>query len=82
MTGAKFRLNYKGVGKVLKSPEMAAHVNGVAEDLRAKIGDDAEMTAYTSDRQAASVRVPAHLQARNGSLTRAAAQLGLEVRSR
>lgn len=43
--------------------------------------EDVEVGEYTTDRNAASVSVPAEAQARDGALTRAAARVGLEVRS-
>ncbi|MFD7046329.1 hypothetical protein [Rhodococcus jostii] len=78
----KFRLDRTGVAEVLKSAEFAAHINTVARDVASKAGDNAEVQAYTTDRRAAAVSVPAEDQARGGALTRAAAAAGLEVRIR
>lgn len=75
-----FRLNRGGVREILRSPEMAAVMNDAARQVADKIGDEAEISEYTTDRQAASVSVPAHLQATDGALTRAAASVGLEVK--
>ncbi|WP_292980965.1 hypothetical protein [Mycobacterium sp.] len=76
-----FELNQRGVEHVLK--EMAAnHVRAVADKVAAAAGEDAEVAEYTTDRAVASVRVPAHQQAKDGVLTRAAAAAGLEVRSK
>lgn len=75
-----FKLNYKGVGEILKSPQVAMVMNEVAARVAAQSGDDAEVKSYTTDRQAASVSVPADQQARDGLLTRAAAACGLQVR--
>lgn len=80
MADPKFKLDYKGVGEVLKSPDTAAAINALAAQIAARAGGDAEMDDYTTDRRAASVRVPADQQARDGLLTRAAAEVGLEVR--
>lgn len=82
MSKSTFRLNRKGVSELLKSPEYAAAINSVARDVAAEIGDDAEISEYTTDRKAASVSVPAHLQASDGALTRAAAKHGLEVKAK
>ena len=80
MTDPKFTLNRKGVAEILKGGEIAAGVNAVAGQVKARAGDDAEVDTYTTDRKAAAVRVPADQQARDGLLTRAAAEVGLEVR--
>lgn len=80
--GPNFRLNYKGLGEVLRSPRAAALVNDAAAQLRDQAGEDAEMSEYTTDRRAASVSVPANLQASDGLLTKAAAAVGLTVRNR
>lgn len=76
-----FELDHKGGAEVLK--EMAAqHVNAIARRVASAAGDDAEIHEYTTDRAAAAVRVPAEQQAKDGVLTRAAAAVGLEVRSK
>ena len=78
---ASFRLNYKGGREVLN--EVAAPlINAVAHQVAGRIGEDAEVDEYTTDRAAAAVRVPAERQAKDGALTRAAAAAGLEVRSK
>ncbi|MCQ4119883.1 hypothetical protein [Rhodococcus tibetensis] len=77
-----FRLNYAGVAKILKSDEYAARINALAREIAREVGDDAEVEEYTTDRRAAKVSVPAARQARDGALTRAAAAVGLEVRTR
>jgi hypothetical protein len=74
-----FRLNRKGGAEVLK--ELSAPlVNDFARRVATAAGEDAQFDEYTTDRAAASVSVPAHLQAKDGVLTRAAAAAGLEVR--
>jgi hypothetical protein len=81
VTFSKFRLNRAGGAEILK--ELAApHINAIAQDVAAKAGDDAEVQPYTTDRAAAAVRVPAEQQAKDGSLTRAAAAAGLEVNAK
>ena len=73
-----FKLNTKGGAEVLKT--LAADlVNETAQKLAAAIGSEASVEPYTTDRAAASVGVPAHMQAKDGALTKAAASLGLEV---
>lgn len=91
----EFKLDRAGVGEILRSAEMAAVVDDLAEQLaaqvRAGISDPdvaaaVDVDSYVTDRAAAAVTIvhPAGmaLQARNGVLTRAAAAAGLDVRSR
>jgi hypothetical protein len=76
-----FKLNRKGGAEILK--ELAAqHVNALARQIADHAGQAAEVDEYTTDRAAASVGVPAYQQAKDGVLTRAAASVGLEVRSK
>lgn len=76
-----FKLNRAGGAEVLK--ELAADaIHALAQQVAAQAGDAAQVDEYTTDRAAASVSVPAHLQAKDGVLTRAAAAAGLEVRSK
>lgn len=76
-----FKMNYKGGSRVLK--ELAAeHIHALAQQVADRAGPDAEVETYTTDRAAASVRVPAEQQAKDGVLTRAVAAVGLEVRSK
>ncbi|QMU22505.1 hypothetical protein [Gordonia rubripertincta] len=87
-----FRLNRPGVGEVLTRRETAGPVNALTAQIQAEVqaavGSDVvvEMTPYRTDRAAASVTIldpmGLHLQATQGVLTRAAARLGLEIRSR
>lgn len=74
------RLNRKGVSKTLKSPEFKAKMDALANRIAQEIGEEAKVDSYTTDRGAASVSVPADMQARDGALTRGAAAAGLEVR--
>lgn len=79
---------------VLKSADVAALVNPVVHEIAAKAqhtttsGVDLPIVVdeYTTDRRAASVTIahPAGLatEAKHGTLTKAAAAAGLEVRSR
>ena len=78
MPDGGFKLNTKGGAEVLNT--LAAElVNETAQKLAAAIGPEANVEAYTTDRAAASVAVPAHMQAKDGALTKVAASLGLEV---
>jgi len=88
------RLDTRGVREVLGSQEMHAMVNAFAGQLslrvRAHLPEDAQNTPvtvrpYTTDRGAASVTVQdvraMAWQARDGILTRAAGEIGAEVRA-
>jgi len=81
-----FRLDRKGVGQVLTSPEVSAWVTSAARQLAAHVRANHDVRPvvlnYRTDRAAASVSVPARLQASKGALTRAAAAAGLPVRPR
>lgn len=90
--GVQFQLDRAGVAEILKSEPVRAMCMGVAEQVAGNVrssvkpGVEVLVTAYTSDRAGASV-VIAHpgglgMQAKHGTLTRAAAQVGLDVRSR
>ena len=74
-----FELDHDGAAEVLK--EIAKnHVHHVARQVGEAAGDDAIVDFYTTDRAAAAISVPAEQQAKDGVLTRAAAEAGLEVR--
>lgn len=74
-----FVLDQEGGAEVLK--ELAASaINGLAQQVADDIGEGAKVKTYTTDRAAATVSVPAEMQAKDGALTRAAAAAGLEVR--
>lgn len=74
-----FRLDRKGGAEVLKTLAAPA-INDLAKQVGDQAGEDAEVDEYTTDRAAAAVSVPAEQQAKHGTLTRAAAAAGLEVR--
>jgi hypothetical protein len=75
-----FTLNRKGGAEVLNALA-AEYVNDLAKQIAAQTGvPDVEVEQYTTDRAAASVSVPAHLQAKDGALTKAAAAIGVEVK--
>lgn len=83
-----FRLDKKGVGEFLKSDEVRKLVNDKAQEVAANVrgsvpaGTAVEVEEYTTDREAASVTIAhAHgmgLQAKDGVLTKAAGEAGLE----
>lgn len=87
-----FRLDRRGVSQLLKgdlgrAATDAAHK--VADQIRADYPDlaaDVDVEAYTTDRGAASVMVrdsrARELQVRDGLITKAAAKIGLEVKSK
>ncbi len=87
-----FRIDRKGVREILNRAETAAVVREMAEEIadnvRQIVGDDVEVVveSYQTDRSAAAVTIAdargMEYQATNGALTRAAAAVGLEVRSR
>lgn len=87
-----FRLNRPGVGELLKRGQTASAMNALTAQIQAEVqagvGPNVAvtMTPYRTDRAAASVTIEdpmgLHLQATQGALTRAAARLGLDVRSR
>ncbi|QXO13107.1 hypothetical protein SEA_HIBISCUS_10 [Gordonia phage Hibiscus] len=89
-----FRLNRRGGAQVLKSADVAAAVNAaaraVADKVRTNLADegDVEVTVdeYTTDRRAAGVTIRSsrglEFQATRGAITRAAAAVGLEVKTR
>lgn len=81
----RVRLNHAGIAKLLKSAEVREMTNREARAVGAAAGGSSKgvkVDEYTTDRSAASVRVPAARQAKSGALTRAASQRGLEVRQR
>ncbi|MFI5685903.1 hypothetical protein [Streptomyces sp. NPDC051636] len=86
-----FRLDTRGVREVLNSAELRSAVDGLAGAIAAHVrpnvptGTVVSVRAYTTDRGAASVTVEdvraMAWQARDGILTRAAGEVGLEVRA-
>jgi hypothetical protein len=73
-----FELNLEGGAEVLK--EMCApHIKALAEGIAATAGEDAKVYHRVTDRAAASVVVPAEQQARDGVLTRALSEAGIEI---
>ena len=77
----KITLDRSGVAKILRGEAVADLVYAVGHAVQAEIGEDGELAEYTTDRRGVSVSVPAELQARDGLLSRAAASVGLTVKS-
>lgn len=68
----RLKLNYREVGRFLKSAESAAAVKAKADEIAARTGDDETIVEeYTTDRAVAGVVVPADKQAKYGLATRA-----------
>ncbi|MFC8520811.1 hypothetical protein [Streptomyces sp. NPDC057257] len=86
-----FRLDTAGVREVLKGPEVRSAIDGLAGAIAAHVrpqvpaGTVVSVRGYTTDRGAASVTIEdvrgMAWQARDGVLTRAAGEVGLEVRA-
>jgi len=88
----EFKLDRAGARALLNSQEVAALVDGiagqVADNVRSSVPADVtvEVDTFTSDRHIASVAIKhpsgKSRQLKRGALTRAAGQVGLEVRPR
>ena len=86
----KFRLNRKGVREILRNqcgPAVDEAANAIAAQVLSRYPDlPVEANPYTTDRRAAGVTIAdakgLNLQASDGALTRAAAAVGLEVKSK
>lgn len=74
-----FTLDVAGGAEVLKEL-VADEIAQLAQQLAAAAGAGAEVKLSTTDRARASVQVPADAQAKDGVLSRAAAEIGLEIR--
>lgn len=74
-----FELDHDGGAEVLKELSATA-IKDLADQIADQIGQGAKVKIYTTDRAAATVSVPAEMQAKDGVLTRAAAAAGLQVR--
>lgn len=84
---ATYKRDSAGIAEVLKSPEVAAAVRELAEtiagEVRAQVDAEVVVDAYETDRAAASVTIRDSRgrlwEVRDGVLTRAAKNAGLEV---
>lgn len=89
---SNIKLDHAGMKEMLQSAEVATAVHDLAEEVATELigrsHPDAEIVVddYTTDRAASSVTVkhPSALgyQAKFGMVTRAAAEVGLEVKER
>ena len=88
-----FRRDHKGIGQILKSKAVADAINDLAEAAaaaaRTEIDDptvEVLVDRYETDRGAAAVVIAdargQELQMTRGTLTRAAARVGLEVKAK
>lgn len=77
---SKIKLDSKGMRAILKSREVAAAVRPYADRVATEV--DSDVQRYTTDRAHFVVGAPAHEQARDGVLTRAASRAGLEIGKR
>lgn len=81
----RVRLDHAGIAKLLKSQPVRDMTNRAAREIGQAAGGSAKgvkVDEYTTDRGAASVKVPKPRQVKSGALTRAAASRGLEVRQK
>lgn len=86
----RLELDRQGIREFLGGAEVRTMVDGVAEDIRARVraklppGTRVEIKKYNTDRGAASVTVAdvrgMAWQARDGVLTRSAGEAGVEVK--
>lgn len=77
----KVTVHSPGIQAILKDALMRSVVNAAAYRVADAAGTSIPVAEYTTDREAASVAVAADQQAKYGTLTRAAASVGLEVRT-
>jgi len=75
-----FVLDVAGGAEVLKI-NAAQAITELAQLVFSKAGEGAVIELETTDRAKAFVRVPAAAQAKDGVLSRAASEVGLEVRA-
>lgn len=86
----RLELDRAGIRQVLQSPEVRAMVNGAVTDIKSRVrahlppGTTVTVKEYTTDRDAASITIAdvrgMAWQARDGVLTRAAGEAGIEVK--
>lgn len=84
------KLDHRGIGETMKSAEMHGVIRTVTNGLAARVrssepGYPVESAVVTTDRAHGLVTIAhpagAAVQAKRGSLTKAAAQAGLDVKS-
>lgn len=83
--------DHAAIGQILKSADMADRMHKLAQQVadHVDVGDDetpVSVADYTTDRAISVIALAgpagAAIQAKDGALTKAAAAVGLEVRSR
>ena len=89
MAAPTLKINNAAIGAIAKGAAAQQVVTAAAQKIAAEAdsimaadgnGDvEANVTEYRTDRAVASVGVPGHLQARDGVLSRAAAQAGIPI---
>lgn len=90
MAQVKYHRDSKGLAEILKSAEVAKEIGELSEivagQIEASTGSEVVIDEYVTDRAAASLllldRNAMALQAKFGVMTRAAAAVGLEVKSK
>lgn len=72
MSNVRIELNSEGVREILRSPEMLAICEELAEGIKDRYGDNAEVTSYTGiNRVNASIVAPKDSALENNSLLKA-----------
>lgn len=77
--GFTLRIDRRAIAKIAKSAEAQQVVAAAARKIADAAGDDAEVDEYMTDRRSAAVKVPAHQQATDGALSRAASSAGITI---
>lgn len=78
----KVSINRKTVAKLARGKGIYDLVNLATEALANAVDGDAFTSRYSTDRRAGGVTVPSEDQARDGSLTRACAKVGLTFKAK
>ncbi|ORA24892.1 hypothetical protein [Mycobacterium aquaticum] len=74
-----FVADRKAIGRIMKNdPGLKAFIHGIAEKGASRAGGHVE--DYTTDRTVSAVVVGAEDQAKNGAATKAAGELGWDIR--
>ena len=73
-----FHRDPKAVARIAKGAQLAAIIHARAARAAEKAGG--EVNDYVTDRAVSSIRVPAEEQAKNGAITKAAGELGWDIR--
>lgn len=68
MSKVKIKLNYAGVGALLKSDEMTAHLRTIAQGVQSRAGDGYVVTTYKGKTRANASVYAESAQARRDNL--------------